>query len=385
MRILHVVPSYLPAVRYGGPIYSVHGLAKAQAALGHDVHVFTTNVDGPSVSPVPVGTKVALDGVNVWYFESGLGRRLYRSPSMKGALQRDIKSFDIVHLHSVFLWPTLCAARIAEREGVPYLLAPRGMLVADLINKKSRLLKSAWIKLFERRTIERAAALHVTAQIEADEIARMGFAPKRVVVAPNGIDISSMSTTSEATSRAKPYVLSLGRISWKKGLDTLISAIALVPDAELVIAGNDEEGLLPELEALAKSAGVNHRVRFVGPVHGEEKWELLRNADVFVLASHNENFGIAVLEAMACAVPVVVTPGVGLAPQVKAASAGLIANGDPESMAGALKELLAAPQKRSEMGFAGRRLAETEFSWPGIASSMISVYETLRRSQSARN
>ena len=129
MRILHVVPTYLPATRYGGPIHSVHGLCAALAADGHDVHVFTTSVDGPGDSPVPLGQPVALDHVNVWYFPSRRLRRLYWSPPMARALRRDAASFDLLHLHSVFLWPTWAAARAAAAARVPYVISPRGMLV----------------------------------------------------------------------------------------------------------------------------------------------------------------------------------------------------------------------------------------------------------------
>src|SRR5689334_8622158 len=133
MKILHVVPSYFPAVRYGGPIHSVHGLCKALAARGHEVEVFTTNVDGPVDTDVPLAAPVAMDGVKVWYFPAPALRRLYWSPAMAKALRERISSFDVAHLHSVFLWPTWAAARIARRGNVPYVLAPRGMLVRELI------------------------------------------------------------------------------------------------------------------------------------------------------------------------------------------------------------------------------------------------------------
>ncbi len=97
MKILHVVPTYYPAVRYGGPIRSVHGLASTLAAQGHDVHVYTTNVDGQGVSRVPLDRPTLLDGVSVWYFETSVGRRIYRSPGMRQALSSNVASFDIVH------------------------------------------------------------------------------------------------------------------------------------------------------------------------------------------------------------------------------------------------------------------------------------------------
>src|SRR5262245_41821127 len=137
MRILHVVPSYYPAVRYGGPIRSVHALAAANVERGHEVHVYTTNVDGPNNSDVKLGQPVERDGVCVWYYATNLGRRLYRSLEMGRALRSNLKGFDIVHLHSVFLWPTSAAAQVARNAHVPYILAPRGMLVKELIRRKS--------------------------------------------------------------------------------------------------------------------------------------------------------------------------------------------------------------------------------------------------------
>ena len=175
MKILHVVPTYLPAVRYGGPIYCVHGLCRALVRLGHEVHVFTTSVDGDSDSEVVLGQPVDLDGVKVWYFSSTRLRRLYYSPPMKRILQNMTGEFDLLHLHSVFLWPTWAAARAARRHGIPYVLSPRGMLVKDLIERKSRLLKTSWIRLVEKKNIEQAAAVHVTSTKEASELEKFSF------------------------------------------------------------------------------------------------------------------------------------------------------------------------------------------------------------------
>src|SRR5688500_10387800 len=125
VRLLQVVPTYYPAVRYGGPIFSVHGLARGLVARGHDVEVFTTNVDGAAHCDVPLSTPVLVDDVKVRYFACDLVRRLYWSPTLGDALKGQVGRFDVVHLHSVFLWPTWFAARQAARKGVPYLVSPR--------------------------------------------------------------------------------------------------------------------------------------------------------------------------------------------------------------------------------------------------------------------
>src|SRR5262245_47246979 len=299
MKILHVVPTYYPAVRYGGPIRSVHGLASALAAQGHDVNVYTTNVDGDGISAVPLDRPVQLDGIRVWYFATSVGRRLYRSPRMGRALHASISGFDIIHLHSVFLWPTSVAAQAARKAGVPYVLSPRGMLVQDLIRRKSSLAKRAWITLFERRNIERAAAIHVTSEIEASELNALGFSHSRLAVIANGVEIPRELPRSDFDfgDMRRPYVLFLGRLYWKKGLDRLIPAMKEVPNADLLVAGNDEENYRSELEAVTRRNQLVDRVRFLGPVDDSKKWALLASAQILALPSYSENFGNVVLEA----------------------------------------------------------------------------------------
>jgi len=377
MRVLHVVPSYLPAVRYGGPIYSVHALCRSLAARGHDIHVYTTNVDGPGSSNVPLNEPVAIEGVKVRYFSCGWGRRLYRSPEMGRAIQAEVMKFDVLHLHSVFLWPTLAAARAARAAGVPYILAPRGMLVGDLIERKSRLLKTLWIKLLERANLSGAAAIHVTSKLEKAEFAKLGIPVRRVVVVANGIDLPNLIQPhpGPAATTQKPYVLSLGRINWKKGLDRLVSAMAYVPDAELVIAGNDEENYQPRLEAMVRDLHLSTRVRFLGPVHDAEKWQLIRSATLFILPSYSENFGIAALEAMACGCPVVVTSEVGLANAIGDAGAGIVVDGEPKQLGTAISTLMSDPVRLRRMGEAGKKLAARDFSWVRIAEQTEQLYQ----------
>ena len=374
-RCLHVVPTYYPAVRYGGPIHSVHGLCRSLAELGCDVHVFTTNVDGAGVSPVELDRPIDLDGVKVWYFPTGAGRRLYRSPAMRAALETRIASFDIVHLHSVFLWPTAMAARIARDRAIPYVLAPRGMLVDDLIRAKNRLVKRAWIGLVEATNVAGAAAIHVTSEIERAEIEKIGLKVRSYALVPNGVAVPAVQPAAAPASGGRLKVLSLGRISWKKGIDRLIAAMAHTQDAELLIAGPDEESASVELKSLCARLGLAERVRFVGPAHGEEKAALMRECAVLALASLSENFGNVVLEAMACARPVVVTPQVGLADVVAQTGSGLVAAGEPVEFGRALSALLQSAELRAQCGAAGYATARDRFSWPVVARQMQVVYQ----------
>jgi glycosyltransferase involved in cell wall biosynthesis len=366
VKILHVVPTYLPARRYGGPIVAVHGLCKALAARGHQVDVFTTNVDGDRTLDVPVGTPVDLDGVQVRYFASPY-RRLYWSPEMRRALDAEVRNYDVVHIHAVYLWTGIAAARAARKAGVPYVISPRGMLVPELIRQKSRLVKTAWLRLLERRGFAHAAAIHFTSQLEWDEAKRVSIPLPSPVVVPNGIDIEPRPDVA----RDEQTLAFLGRVNWKKGLDRVIDALPSLPGVRFLIAGNDEEGLTPALAERARERGVADRVTFAGPVYGTAKNELLARATLFVLVSTSENFGNAVLEALAMETPVVLSKDVGLAEDVVRAGAGATGL---ESIA----PLLADAERRAAMGRNGRALVESRFAWPHVAQEMETAYCSLK-------
>jgi glycosyltransferase involved in cell wall biosynthesis len=280
-----------------------------------------------------------------------------------------------VHLHSVFLWPTTAAARAAERAVVPYVLSPRGMLVPELMQSHGRWRKFAWMLAAERRTIERAAALHATSELEAEEAARLDLPLPPVAIVPNGIDPERWDGKASPAVRSVieggPFFLFLGRISWKKGLDRLIPAMKAVPGAVLAIAGNDEEGLRTGLERLAQDGNVV----FLGAVHGSDKAALLHRTAALVLPSRSENFGNVVLEAWAAGRPVVVTPEVGLAETVQETGAGIVAGALEE----ALREMLADPDQREEMGRRGSEAVRERFGWGEVARRMEGVYERVAR------
>lgn len=378
MRILHVVPTYIPAWRYGGPIHSVHGLARALAALGHRVDVATTSVDGDGDSDVPLGTAVDLDGVNVHYFPSARMRRLYYSPPLRRFLaERIAASWDMVHTHSVFLWPTAVAAQLARRAGKPYVLSPRGMLVPGLIARRSTVAKRAWIAAFERRNVEGAAAVHVTSASEAEALRGAGFRPRRILEVPNGVDPPGSTAAGDAPPGLPArYALFLGRMSWKKGLDRLVDALAGAAGLELVVAGNDEEDLWPGIARRAESLGVAARVRHVGFVEGAAKAALVSRALMLVLPSRSENFGNVVLEAMALGTPVVVTPEVGLAPLVARSESGIVTPAEREPLARSLALLAGDEALRSRMG-RNARAAAAAFGWPAIARRFEDEYARL--------
>lgn len=335
-------------------------------------------MDGESDSDVPLGVPVALEGVSVSYFPSTTLRRLYFSGSLTSALWRRVREFDLLHLHSVFLWPTTFAAHVARRFNVPYVVSPRGMLVESLVQQRSRLPKMAWIALFERRNLENAALVHVTSRIEEEEIRNFPMAWPPIEVIPNGVGAHSAvggdTGLSPMSPDAEPTLLMIGRVTWKKGIDRMIEALQFLPGVKLVVAGNDDEQYIPALQNLAAVRGVQERVAFVGPAYGPTKQALLQRCTMLVLPSQSENFGNVVLEAMAAGRAVLVTPEVGSADLVRQADAGVVCAGDPLTIAGAIRSLLGDPVRLAAMARNGASFAGTQMAWEAVAERMEGVY-----------
>ncbi len=387
MKLLHIVASFVPAWRYGGPVQSVSALCHGLARLGEDVTVFTTNIDGPDDLSVPLERPVLQDGIKVYYFQVQSPRHWSFSWPLRKALERGGRSYDLLHLHAVFVYPTLTAGHFCRKYGIPYVVSPRGMLDPIVLRMKP-IRKKIYLNLFERRNLNGASALHYTAPHEEAQALPLQLRAPPVVV-PNGLDVQQFKhLPSPGSFRArhpelanKRLILFLSRIHPKKGLDRLAHAFGelarRVSDAHLVIAGYDDEGYGVLVRRWLEAEGVLARVTFTGPLVGEDKLTAFCDCDLFVLPSYQENFGMAALEAMACGLPVVVSKGVYLYPEIQKAGAGLVVEGEPEGLAAAIEVLLRDPCLRARMGEAGRQLVRERFSIERVADQMRLVYRTI--------
>jgi glycosyltransferase involved in cell wall biosynthesis len=387
MRVLQVTPTYIPAHRYGGPIYSVHALCRNLAAAGHDVHVLTTSVDGPNDSDVPYDRPVVLDRVLIHYCRSKLLRRLYWSSRLYAQCSAMIGGFDVVHLHSVFLFPTWAGARAAARAGVPYVLSPRGMLVGDLIKRRSTAIKCAWIRLIERSNLAQAARIHLTSEEEHSALVDLGLCLAPTVIIPNGVDGPISFSPDDVSMDVRRLVtqgfdiLSFGRINWKKGLDHLIKAAAEIQDVRVLIAGPDEDGLAIRLRKLAAECGADDRVLFLPrQVSGPDKEALFTSARLFALPSLSENFGNVIAEAMIRGLPVVISDRVGAADVVEASGGGIVVRGAEQSFSAALVDMLQSKERLAAMSAAGAKYAREQLTWPRIAGRFEKLYGELSTS-----
>lgn len=398
MRILFTRTSYLPATSAGGTVVTAHELARHIAALGHRVVVYTTNADGLRTMNVPTDRPVEMDGVAIRYFACSQARMPWPlsampyfsqsfgygySRAMGEAIRSTIGEFDLAHLQSPFCYANLATARPALRAGVPYFYHSRGMLQPSHLQHR-RAKKSAYLALFEKRIVRRASGLFALTADEARAFRRLG-ANGPIHIIPNGIDPDQFTAEVEDPSlpliarlAGRTVILFMSRIHPTKGLDLLMPAFVQVaerhPDAALVVAGPDETGLVPKLEAEAARAALADRVIFPGLVEGTLKRNLLARADIFVLPSYMEGFSMCVLEAMAASVPVVVTHACHF-PQAAEGGAGFVVEETCEAIAAALDRLLADGEVRRRMGEAGRRLVLERYRWRQVAEQTVAAYQ----------
>ena len=382
MKILHVIANLAP--RYGGPAKACVEMAQAVAGLGHEVSIYTTNQDGPGELAVPLDRPVLKDGMEIRFFPIQPPRFWGASWPLARALSQKIKEYDLLHIHSLYLFHDLMAGHYCRKYGVPYLVQPHGTL-DPFIHRRHRLRKTVMETIFENRNIKGAAAVLFTSAEEKELARPYTFNTPGAVVAL-GLDLSSYQRLPAPGAfrerfpeiGAKKIILFLGRINFKKGLDLLVEAVARVvrqrQDVHLVVAGPDDDGWGARVKEWLKAEGILGDATFTGMLLDEEKLAVLRDAQMFVLSSYSENFGIAVIEAMACGLPVVISDQVNIWREVETAGAGLVVPCAAASLAAALARLLADPGLAADMGQRGRDLVARRFQWGNIALALQDLY-----------
>ena len=395
MKILHIVPSYIPAYRYGGPIESVHNLNATLVKNGVEVTVYTTNIDGSNDLDASIGAPVIKDGVKIFYFKSSFPRAWFYSRDLRKALAQSGQQFDIFHITSTFLAASTLGAYYAKKFKKPYIISPRGNLMLSPLGKKN-LKKSIYNWLIEKKNLRDADAIHFTTPVEKEEYIKGGFPLKKGIILPNIIRLDEFIGGNKICDFRKKFglpddkkiILYLGRLNWIKGLDTLIPAFAEVvkkePNAVLVLAGPDENNYILNLKSQipAWPAGrsnlkIDDKIIFTGMLTGDDKIAAYRESDIFVLPSYSESFGMAAVEAMFCGLPVVVTKGVGVSLYIERAGAGIVIEKNEKQLSEAISKILKNPELGRKMGEAGKKLVETEFSSQKIAKKWIKEYNEI--------
>jgi glycosyltransferase involved in cell wall biosynthesis len=389
MRILQIVPSI--SLIYGGPSQMVMGLSSALARESVKVTILTTDSNGDSGQKpldVPLNCPVKQDGYEIIYFRCSPFRRYKFSLLLLKWLNNHADEFDLAHIHALFSPISSAAATVCRQKNLPYILRPLGTLdPADLRKKKQ--LKQLYATILERANLAGAAAIHFTSDQEAKISERFGVSTHDLVI-PLGViprrgerERGNAIRTQFNIPFDVPLVLFMSRIDPKKGLNLLIPALEKLlaegGNFYFVLAGTNPQD--PDYEEKIRLQIENSPLRshttITGFVTGEVKSALLQAADLFVLPSYYENFGIAVAEAMVAGVPVIISDQVHIWHQVRDSESGWVGTTDVESLVELLREALQNPAECRRRGLLAEEYALQNFSWEAIARQMIQAYNQI--------
>lgn len=380
MKVLHVIPSI--DLTQGGPSIAIRTITRGLAQAGLDVHIAATS---------DKGEKKLEEGVTRWCFPRQTQFYMFSWPLTRWLAQR-LKDFDLVHIHGLFSYATIPAAYWAGRNGIPYIIRPFGTLNRWGLRNRRRWLKGLSLRLIENRILSGAARIHFTSEQERLEAEESGVTGKSVIIPeavepllPSPVPLAGRFRLEFPQLEGRKIFLFLSRIDPKKGLDLLLSAFARIknknPNVALVVAGTGKPSFVAHLQAEALRLGVGRDILWSGFLESREKWASLADADIFVLPSYSENFGIAVTEAMVSGLPVIISDQVGIHPDVSEGEAGIVVKTNVEQLAGAMKKLLENPERGKRMGENGKRLVREKFSVDKVIPQIVKLYEeTLRDS-----
>jgi Glycosyltransferase len=367
----------------------VLGLSAALVSKNIDVTIITTNSNGDIGQlplDVPLNQPIQQNGYQIIYFRCSPCRRYKFSLSLLQWLNANARQFDLAHIHALFSPVTTLAATIARYHNLPYIIRPCGMLdPADL--QKKKLLKQIYGTVLERPNLAGAAAIHFTSKEEAKISERFGLGSTSKMSVPQDLVIPLGVTAGFFPQRLResqvPIILFMSRIEPKKGLDLLLPALesllASGIEFQFILAGSNPQDADYEtgIKLKIQNSSLAKYTTITGFVGGDLKNELLTNADLFVLPSYYENFGIAVAEAMAAGVPVAISDRIHIAEDIQKAEAGWVGPLEVGAIASLIKSALLDPEERKRRGLNGKEYAKKHYNWEAIAQQTIDAYQQI--------
>jgi glycosyltransferase involved in cell wall biosynthesis len=322
LKILQINASYKPAYIYGGPTMSVSKLSEQMKKAGYIIEVFTTTANGTDELDVKPNKQIMVDGVPVTYLKRLTKDHSHFSPALLTKLWKEVKDFDLVHVHAWWNLVSVLSCWIAITRGVPVLISPRGTLSAYSFTNKNNLPKKIIHNFLGKRLLKKSN-VHVTSQREKTAIENI-IIPRSIFNIPNFVAISNNIPNSHPTPGKMLKLLFFSRIEEKKGLDILLNAlISVTVPYHLAIAGDGDPGYIEQLKAIASANGVAGHISWIG-FQGANKFDLLQEYDLMILPSHDENFGNVVIESLSVGTAVLISENVGLADYVSKSDLGWV-------------------------------------------------------------
>jgi glycosyltransferase involved in cell wall biosynthesis len=383
MKILHITPAYYPATYWGGPIFSTLALCNALSRLpGVELRVLTCDTAGPELSqrlPIENSPVRFPQGYDVYYTRRLLGRDI--APGLLARLWGMVGWADAVLLTAIYSFPTLPALVTCRLQNKPLIWSPRGALQAryEWGGAKRQFLKRAFERICWLAKPPRCV-LHVTS--EAEKEASLSLLPcYDAAIIPNGVDAPVSLPHRTWKPDGVLRLMFLSRLDPKKGLENLLAAMGrLSPKTTLDVYGTGDPSYVRSLKKLTADFGLSARVQFHGHVDGKEKLAAFTRADLFVLPTHSENFGMAVAEALAHGVPAAVSHGAPWAELVIRGCGRWFPN-DPEALAASIEALRS--EDLGTMGGRGRAWMQEEFVWDSRATQMKGLFDSIHRLRSS--
>lgn len=375
MRVLHVIPGV--AAKYGGPSKAVIDMCRSLIHEAVDVTLISTDANGNGRLDVPLLQLTSFCGIRTIFFpRQGSCETFKLSMPMSRWLRKNVRNYDVVHIHSLFSHSSMAAARVCRFARVPYVLRPLGSLTEWAMRQKS-VRKRLFMGMIGRRLLRGASAVHYTSLDEKEQSERILDARNGVVL-PLGFERVEIECSNRIESR---LLLILGRLHPVKGLEQFIDAFADVvsespfSDWQALIAGDGEPSYVSELKRCVEARDKSSVIGFAGWVEGEAKDDLFRRAAVLVSTSQLESFGITIVEAMSRAIPVLVSRRVALAKGIADAEAGWVYDGTSADLRRVLRACLQSKdrERRGENAMAFSR----RFSWEAITPLLLALYTSL--------
>jgi glycosyltransferase involved in cell wall biosynthesis len=376
MKILFIVPSYKPAFIYGGTIVVIAKLAEQLVLLGHDVTVYTTTANGKSELEVSTGAPVDVDGVKVLYFKRITKDHTHASTDLWRYLNKTVKDFDVVHIHSWWSLLVIGAAWVCNRNNVRPILSPHGMFSDYILNTNNSSKKKLIHSVLGKRLLKKSI-LHVSTDMELEECRRIIPGWKGAII-PNLVNLSKINYERRNNS---PFTIGfLSRVDPKKGLDILIKALSKVNfDYKLLVAGSGEDQYVESLKKLSDDCGNSDKIEWVGWKNGEDKFEFFSKLDLFALMSHSENFAIVVIESLSTGTPVFISENVGLYKYISEKDLGWVSNLNLDNIVDQINKLYLDTKKIRKINENAPSLIKREFEDAYLAKEYLNLYKSLEK------